>query len=343
MKKIIIILLILAIVGVGGYFGYKYLVNKGVVDDVFHVNTKKWDTANLTLISTDILVWNSDKDGDNYKVYLDGNELGNTAHEYYILDDLSVGNHNVYVESIVEDKTYKSNSLEFNKTSLREETISDISELESLLKGDNSNLGSLKNNALKLDFSEVENSSFSLVNDLYISSSLDRLTIVSKPDLTLNNFMIEIAERTKSLTIVLNNCNMSVYDNFMFEYVGESDFQLNLINYGNNTYSNTKSGSTGTNGRSSSEIGDVKGEKGGKGGDGGGIFAVPNMYLFTEKDPRFITGDGGNGGAGGKGVGIMHGGDGGNGGNGGYVFNASNVICFNAQYKEYDINTGKMK
>lgn len=341
MKKIIIILLILAIVGVGGYFGYKYLINKGIVDDLFHLNNKKWDTANLTLISSDILIWNSDKDGDNYKVYLDDNELGSTGHEYYILDNLSIGNHNVYVESIFEEKIYKSNSLEFNITSLRETTISDISELETLLNLNNGNLGSLKNNALKLDFSEVENSSFSLINDLNISSSLDRLTIVSKPDLTLNNFKIEIAERTKPLTIVLHNCNMSVYDSYMFEYVGESDFQFNLINYGNNTYSNTKSGSNGSDGRSSSEIGAVEGEKGGNGGDGGGIFAIPNMYLFTEKDPSFITGDGGNGGDGGRGVGIMHGGDGGNGGNGGYVFNGSNVFCFNAQYKEYSGSYGE--
>lgn len=310
---------------------------KDKVDDAIGGEEKitEWTTADVTMFSGDIVAWSADKDGDSYKVFLDGEEIGTTKQEYFELPETEVGLHKIVVESEYDGKKYRSAEKEFSKTNLRELKITDIEALDDYLSEGKYRLGSLQYNAVTLDFSEAGSSSVTLNYPLSISASLERLTVIGRPSLTISGFRADIEDRQSPLTIVLKNCSLSSYTANMFNYSGETDFDTHLLAYGKSSFSNTFRGANGADGRTSSEIDDVKGEKGGKGGNGGSIFRLPELYMFAKTNPSFITGDGGDGGDGGRGIGFMHGGNGGNGGNGGYVFNDCSVICFNAYYGEY--------
>ena len=315
--------------------------NAGGGGDVEEEKTElKWLDPSFVFFD-DYLTWRSDENADSYHIFLDGKDCRVTANEYI---ELVVSTNKEYLVKIakeIDGELYFSEEFAWSPTVPSEKIITSMNELqESFYQNGSYQLGSIKYNSIVLDLSSSKESSINFSNtSIKLGTMLDKLTVNCKSGTVLSGFGIVIEERTKPLTIVFKNAELSASRANMISYSGTSQFETTVIVKGTSSFSNSMTGSTGANGSNSSGTNAGSGENGGKGGN---IFSVPSLKLFTEKQPTFVTGNGGRGGNGGNGTAwLTHGGHAGSGGAGGDVFSYGSVTVFNAVFRELSASFGR--
>ena len=300
---------------------------------------KEWTDASLTVFGDEYLAWKYDENADSYELYIDDEVIETTGFGYHDISSLDKGEHSFKVMKKIGEDNYNSEKMSYKKksyTSKKVESNDELSEYES--PNQMYQLGSMQYNKFVLDFSEVSSTSETLSSDLNVGSLLEVLVIKGNPSLTINNLRINVEEREKPLTIIFEEAKVSTSKALMIEYLGETEFEADIVVNGYCAFANTLTGLDGAKGNDASGL--TSAGAGKHGNDGGSLFKLPKVDFFTQMTPSFITGRGGTGGNGGIGELLAHGGDGGNGGNGGSVFVSAKVNCFNLSSIEYNGSFG---